>query len=159
MVLSGYEVHHHHHHHHHHFNNQGDVTRKFYYFCQLICILSIKSLEPGHEKTCLMSYTNNNGADKPAHPQSLISVFVVCCLDSVMSLISVTKISSLMLASVAEQASLTWSETPEDMFSRDEDHFIVLGKLFGISSGLPQEDNSTLITVKILKFWTPENSL
>ena len=64
-----------------------------------------------------------------------------------------------MLASVAEQASLTWSETPEDMFSRDEDHFTVLGKLFGISSGLPQEDNSTLITVKILKFRTPENSL
>ena len=36
---------------------------------------------------------------------SLISAFVVCCLDSVMSLVSVTKISSLMLASVAEQAS------------------------------------------------------
>ena len=37
-----------------------------------------------------------------------------------MSLVSVTKISSLLLASVAEQASLslTWSETPEDMFCR-----------------------------------------
>ena len=36
------------------------------------------------------------------------------CLMSV----SLTKISSLMLASVAEQASLslTWSETPEDRF-------------------------------------------
>ena len=47
------------------------------------------------------------------------------CLDSVMSLVSVTKISSLMLASVAEQAglSLTWSETPEDTFSYDEAHF------------------------------------
>ena len=44
------------------------------------------------------------------------------CLDSVMSLVSVTKISSLMLASVAEQAglNLTWSETPEDTFSHDE---------------------------------------
>ena len=44
------------------------------------------------------------------------------CLDSVMSLVSVTKISSLVLASVAsvaEQASLslTWSE---DMFSHDK---------------------------------------
>ena len=78
--------------------------------------------EPGHEKTCLMSYANNKGADQPAHPRSLISAFVVCCLDSVMSLVSVTKISSLMLASVAEQASLslTWSETPEDTFSHDE---------------------------------------
>ena len=55
---------------------------------------------------------------------SLISAFVVRCLDSVMSLVSVTKISSLMLASVAEQAglSLTWSETSEDTFSHDEAH-------------------------------------
>ena len=41
-----------------------------------------------------------------------------------MSLVSVTKISSLVLASIAEQASLslTWSETPEDTFSHDEAH-------------------------------------
>ena len=53
-----------------------------------------------------------------------ISAFVVRCLDSVMSLVSETKISSLMLASVAEQASLslTWSEIPEDTFSHDEVH-------------------------------------
>ena len=58
------------------------------------------------------------------HPRSLISTFIVLCLDSVMSLVSVTKSSSLMLASVAEQASLslTWSETPEDTFSHDEAH-------------------------------------
>ena len=69
-------------------------------------------------------YANNKGADQPAHPRSLISAFVVHCLDSVMSLVSVTKISSLMLASVAAQASLslTWSETPEDTFSHDEAH-------------------------------------
>ena len=75
--------------------------------------------EPDHEKMCLMSYVNNKGTDQLAHPRSLISTFVVRCLDSVMSLVSVTKISSLMLASVAEQASLslTWSETPEDTFS------------------------------------------
>ena len=71
-----------------------------------------------------MSYANNKGTDQPAHPRSLISTFVVRCLDSVMSLVSVTKISSLMLASVAEQASLslTWAETPEDKFSHDEAH-------------------------------------
>ena len=52
----------------------------------------------------------------------LISAFVVHCLDSVMSLVSVTKISSLILASVAEQASLSLvlSETPEDTFSHDD---------------------------------------
>ena len=82
----------------------------------------VKEAEPGHDKTCLMSYANNKGADQPAHPRSLISAFVVRCLDNVMSLVSVTKISSLMLTPVAEQASwsLTWSETPEDTFSHDE---------------------------------------
>ena len=71
-----------------------------------------------------MSYANNKGADQPAHLRSLISAFVVPCLDSIMSLVSVTKISSLMLASVAEEAglSLTWSETPKDTFSHDEAH-------------------------------------
>ena len=44
---------------------------------------------------------------------SLISTFVVRCLDSVMSLV---------LASVAEEASLslTWSENSEDTFSHAE---------------------------------------
>ena len=72
-----------------------------------------------------MSYANSKGADQPAHPRSLISAFVVRCLDSVLSLVSLAKISSLLLASVAEQASLsvTWSETPEDTFSHDEAHF------------------------------------
>ena len=67
---------------------------------------------------------NNKGADQPAHPHSLISAFVVRCLYSVMSLVSVTKISSIMLASVAEQTimSPTWSDTPEDTFSHDEAH-------------------------------------
>ena len=65
-----------------------------------------------------MSDANNEGADQPTHPRSLISAFVVSLLDSVMSLVPGIKISSLMLASVAEQASLslTWSESPEDTF-------------------------------------------
>ena len=85
--------------------------------------------EPGHEKMCLMSYANNKGADQPAHPRSLISAFVVHCLDSVMCLVSLTKISSLLLASVAEQASLslTWSGTPEDTFCRVVAHILSSG--------------------------------
>ena len=69
-----------------------------------------------------MSYANNKVANQPAHSRSLISAFVVHCLDSAMSLVSVTKNSSPLLASVDEQASLslTWSETPEDTFSKDE---------------------------------------
>ena len=82
--------------------------------------------EPGNEKTCLMSSANNKGADQPVHPRSLISAFVVHCLDSVMPPVSVTKISSLILASVAVQASssLIWLETPKDTFSHDEAHII-----------------------------------
>ena len=77
-----------------------------------------------------MSYANKKGADQPLHPCNLISAFVVRCLDSVMSLVSVTKISSLMLASVAEQTglSLTWSETPQDTFSHDEAQLYIVKK-------------------------------
>ena len=51
--------------------------------------------EPGHEKMYLMSYANNKGADQPAHPRSLISAFVVRCLDSIISLDSIAKIARL----------------------------------------------------------------
>ena len=50
--------------------------------------------EPGHEKMCLISYANNN-ADQPAHLRSLISTFVVRCLDSIISLVSIAEISRL----------------------------------------------------------------
>ena len=55
-------------------------------------------------------------------PRSLISAFVVRCLDSIISLDSIAEISRLFLASVAEQAGLclTRSETPEDTFCHDE---------------------------------------
>ena len=54
-----------------------------------------------------MPYANNKGADQPAHLHSLISVFVVRCLDSIIPLVSISKISSLHLASVAAQAGLS----------------------------------------------------
>ena len=84
----------------------------------------LKLFELGHEEMCLMSYANNKGADQPAHPRGLISAFIVRCLDSTISLDSIAEISRLLLASVAQQASLslTWSETPEDTFSHDEAH-------------------------------------
>ena len=74
-------------------------------------MLWLKQFEPGHEKTCLILYANNKGADQPVHPRSLISAFFY-------SLPRFYSLCSLMLASVTEQASLslTWSETPEDMF-------------------------------------------
>ena len=39
-----------------------------------------------------MPYANNKGADQPAHPRSLISTFVVHCLDSMIPLVSISKI-------------------------------------------------------------------
>ena len=51
--------------------------------------------DPSHEKMSLMSYANNKGADQPAHPRSLISTFVVRCLDSIISLDSIAEISRL----------------------------------------------------------------
>ena len=65
-----------------------------------------------------MPYANNKGADQPAHPRSLISAFVVRCLDSIIFLVSISEISSLQLASVAAQAGLsfTWSKTPKTGF-------------------------------------------
>ena len=47
------------------------------------------------------------GADQPAHPHSLNSTCIVRCLDSIISLVSVSEISRLLLASVAEQAGLS----------------------------------------------------
>ena len=76
-----------------------------------------------------MSYVYNKDADQPAHPHSLISTFVVHCLDSTTPLIVIFEISRIQLtsaelASVAEQAglNLTWSKMPEDTFSRDVAH-------------------------------------
>ena len=71
-----------------------------------------------HMSHLLMPYANNKGADQPACLGSLIITFVVHCLDSIISLVSICTISSLYIAShslsVSTQAGLclTWSETP-----------------------------------------------
>ena len=65
-----------------------------------------------------MPYANNKGADQPAHLHSLISTFVVRCLDSIISLDSISEISRPWLVSSAEQAglSLNWLRTPKTGF-------------------------------------------
>ena len=74
-----------------------------------------------------MPYANNKGANQPAHPCSLISAFVVRCLDSIISILAISKVSRLELISVAEQAGLCliWSQTPKDRFSHDEPHTVM----------------------------------
>ena len=59
-----------------------------------------------------MSYTNNKNADRLAHPHSLIKVFVIRYLYSMIPIYAIPNISRfILLVSVAEQAglSLTWS--------------------------------------------------
>ena len=60
-----------------------------------------------------LPYSNNKDADQPAHQRSLISAFVVRCLDSILPLLSISELSSLNIASVPAQAglSLTWTKT------------------------------------------------
>ena len=65
-----------------------------------------------------MPYANNKDADQPAHPRSLISAFIVHCLDNIIPLVSVSEISSFHIPSVAAQAGfcLTWSQTQKTGF-------------------------------------------
>ena len=66
---------------------------------------------------CLTFYSLYVG--KPGgHPRSLTSAFVVRCLDSIIPLVSISKISSLYLASVVAQAGLrlTCSKNPKTGF-------------------------------------------
>ena len=70
-----------------------------------------------------MLYANNKGTVQPAHPWSLISAFIVCCQDRMISSLYIQNFK-IQLVSVAEQVSLclAWSETPEDIFSHGVAH-------------------------------------
>ena len=54
--------------------------------------MAVEIIWPGHAKMCL-SYANNKGADQLAHPHSLISTFVVRCLDSMVCILAISKVS------------------------------------------------------------------
>ena len=72
-------------------------------------------IEPCHEKTSLMAYANNKGADQPVHPHSLIITFVVRCLDSIIPILVKPKI--LRLFSVAEQVDFEIAKRTGQVFS------------------------------------------
>ena len=42
-----------------------------------------------------MQYANSKDTDQPAHPRSLISAFVVCCLDCIIAIVLITETSRL----------------------------------------------------------------
>ena len=78
----------------------GEVEVGLCIYCSPMCLCCICShvyprhfngfgthqAEPRHEKTWLMPNANNKGADQSAHPRSLISAFVVRCLDSMIQI-------------------------------------------------------------------------
>ena len=87
--------------------------------CTLVCQPSCHVLIRATSwENMIILYANNKSADEPAHSRSLISAFVVHCLDIIIPLVSVSEILSLYLTSVAVQAglSLTWSQTPKTGF-------------------------------------------
>ena len=59
-----------------------------------------------------------HGADQPAHPRSRIGALVFRCLTNIIPLVSISEISSLHEASVAEQAGFSQplSQTPKTGF-------------------------------------------
>ena len=56
-------------------------------------LIGLMPYGPDHAKMCLMSYANNKGADQPAHPCTLISTLVVRCLDSMICILAISKVS------------------------------------------------------------------
>ena len=62
--------------------------------------------ETRHEKARLRSYARTK-AQISLHMRSLISAFVVRCLDSITPTVAIPKITRLELTSKAEQASLS----------------------------------------------------
>ena len=57
-------------------------------FVEMMTQVDLSPYGPGHAKMCLMPYANNKGADQPAHLHSLISTFVVHCLDSMICILA-----------------------------------------------------------------------
>ena len=73
---------------------------------------------PRRKKTCFRRFAINTAADQPAHPRSLISVFVIHYLESIICKLAIGKISIIQLVSVAEETGLKLAstETPKTGF-------------------------------------------
>ena len=56
----------------------------------------VLSYGPRREKTCLRGFANNKGADQPVHPHSLISVFVILLLESIISRLATSEIFNFL---------------------------------------------------------------
>ena len=66
-------------------NNKGAVQTA------LICWYIV--IGPQSQKTCLKGFVNNKGADQTAHLRSLISAFVICLSERIISILATSDIS------------------------------------------------------------------
>ena len=73
---------------------------------------------PRREKTCLRGCVDNKGAYQPVHPPSLISVFVMRLLESIISTLATSECSAFQIVLVADETglSLTLSESLKTNF-------------------------------------------
>ena len=72
-------------------SSQEDI--KQFVFCRENSNTNTAIIGPRLEKTCLLGFANNTGADQPAHPCSLISAFVIHFLESTIFHLATGKIS------------------------------------------------------------------
>ena len=72
-----------------------------------------------------MAYADSKGADQAAHLRKLISAFVIRYLDSIITIVGISKLPRLLTASESEHSrlSLTGSHTSTGRFSHDVAHF------------------------------------
>ena len=61
---------------------------------------------PQRKKPCLREFVNNEDADQPAHPRSLVSAFVIRLLESIISRLPTSENSIFYLVSIPEQVDL-----------------------------------------------------
>ena len=59
----------------------------------VVSFYQVTSYGPRRKKTSLRWFSNNEGADQPAHPRSLISAFVIRLLESMISKLATREIS------------------------------------------------------------------
>ena len=68
------------------------LKETFHHFTAQMFELHV-SVGPQRKKTCLREFSNNTGADQPAHPHSLISAFVIRFSQSMVCKLPTGKIS------------------------------------------------------------------
>ena len=82
---------------------------------------------PWLEKTCLRGFANNKGADQPVHTHSLISPFIICVLESVVSRLAWSKNFNFLasLCSWADWFESHFVRNPKGRFCHDEAHIYI----------------------------------